>query len=63
MGCLQPQLWLKQVTTMLLSRFCAHAKLATLASVCFGAKLVIVLALDKCLLWVSLVLGNSCLKL
>jgi hypothetical protein len=34
MGCLQPQLWLEQVTIVLLSRFCVHAKLATLANVC-----------------------------
>jgi hypothetical protein len=34
MGGLQPQLWLKQVVTMLLFRFYAHVKLVTLASVC-----------------------------
>jgi hypothetical protein len=39
MGGLQPQLWLKQVTTVLLSRFCAHAKLVTLASVCLELNL------------------------
>jgi hypothetical protein len=39
MGGLQPRLWLKQVVTMMLSRFCAHAKLAPLASVCFELNL------------------------